>query len=534
MTFGLASFVLLITCANIANLQLARATRRGREFAIQAALGAGRARILRDALTESLVLGVLGGAAGLLLAWWGAEFLGRGIVVGSQSGVEIPLDGRVLSYALVLSIAAGLLAGAAPAWMSSRGDASAALKQDLRGGAMGRGQHRISNAMIAGELALALVLLAGSGLFVRGLRDFAERDPGWRPDGLLTASVALPGRSYAGDEQRLAFYDRLAERVRELPGVEGVALADSLPIWSYNRSTNVVPESQPQPEPGRAPLAYISIVTPGYFATLGIPVKQGAVFDASTRADGTRVVVVNEAMARRFWPGRDPIGQRIGDPDPEDRSWREVVAVVGDVGYSANLAEPDTPLQMYVPLVQQPPGYITLAMRTSSSSASVASGLRAAVAGLDPDLPVFAIASARERAREQMANFVLAGHLLTGFAVLGILLAALGIYGVTATFVAQRTTEFGIRMAIGAQMADIARLVLSRGVRLGLWGTAVGLVGAAALARLLASAVPSLGAGRPSVILGVWGLLMGVVLLACWAPALRASRVDPAVAVRYE
>ena len=534
MTFGLASFVLLITCANIANLQLARVARRAREFAIQAALGAGRARIVRGALTESLVLGVLGGMAGLLLAWWGADLLGRGIVVGNRSGVEIPLDWRVFSYALILSIAAGLLSGAAPAWMSSRGDVGNALKQDLRGGAMGRGQHRISNTMIAGELAMALVLLAGSGLFVRGLRDFTGRDPGWRPDGLLTASVALPSRSYADDEQRRAFHERLEERVRQLPGVETFALADSLPIWSYNSSTNVVPEGEPLPQPGQAPLAYFSTVTPDYFATLGIPVKQGAIFDASIRADATRVVVVNEAMARRFWPGRNPIGQRIGDPDPEDHGWREVVAVVGDVRYPANLGEPDTPLQMYVPLAQQPAGFINIALRTSVSSASFASALRTTISGLDPDLPVFAIASARERAQEEMANFAMAGHLLTAFAVLGILLAALGIYGVTATFVAQRTTEFGIRLAIGAQMADIARLVLTRGVRLGLWGTAVGLVGAAVLARLLASAVPSLGAGRPSIIVAVWGLLMGVVLLACWAPALRASRVDPAVAVRYE
>jgi len=531
MCLGLSGFVLLIACANIANLQLARVARRSREYAVRAALGAGRRQILRQSLTESLLLGAIGGVVGLVVAWWCNGLLGRSIVIGDRSGVDIPLNWTILGFASAVSIAAGALSGLFPSWMATRSDVNQALKQNARGTA-DRSQHRLRNTLIVGQVALALVLLAGSALFVGGLRQFMHRDPGWSMDGLLAGSLILPGEGYP-DEKRRSFQDRLEERLRAVSGIDSVALTSSLPIWSYGSSSNLVAEGQAPLPADQVPLLYYTRVNSGFFDTLGIPLVMGSTFPRETRADGPRITVINESAARRFWPNESPIGKRLGYGG-EQPMWREVIGVVRDVRFPATLGAADTPLQMYVPLEQEPSEWLVVAVRTSEAPQLLAGPLRQAVASIDPDLPLFDVATPAEHVRRGLSSFGLAGHVLSTFGLLGLLLAALGIYGVIANVVVQRTSEFGIRLAIGAQVRDILWLVLGRGLRLAIWGTLIGIAGAFALARLISSAIPSLQSNSALAVVLVSAFLMAVSLLACWLPARRATRIDPVVALRYE
>ena len=532
MCLGLAGFVLLIACANIANLQIVRVAHRSREYAVRSALGAGRLRILRQSLTESLLLGAIGGAVGLVIGWWCNGLLGRSIVIGDRSGVDIPLNWTILGYATAIAVVAGAVSGFLPSWMATRADLNHALKQNARGTA-DRSQHRLRNTLIVCELALALVLLAGSALFVGGLRGFMQRDPGWRTDGLLAGYVSLPEEGYPDDERRRAFQNRLLETLGAQPDVQGVALATALPIWSYGTSTNLVAEGQAPPAPDQLPLLYEARVSPGFFETLGIPLVTGSTFSGATRADGPRAAVINESAARRFWPGESPIGKRLGFSGDKPM-WREVIGVVRDVHFPAQLSPVDTALQIYVPLEQQPSDWLAVAVRTSGSPERLAGSLRQAVGALDPDLPIFDVATPAEHVRQELSSFGLAGHVLTTFGVLGMLLAALGIYGVIANVVVQRTSEFGIRLAIGAQARDILLLVLAGGLRLTLWGTLIGVAGSLALGRLMAAAVPSLRSGSVAAVVSVAVVLMAVALVACWLPARRATQVDPVVALRSD
>jgi predicted permease len=495
-------------------------------------MGAGRGRILRQSLTETLLVGAIGGAVGLLVAWWGNGLLGRSIVIGDRAGVDIPLNWTILGYATALAVAAGAISGIVPAWMATRGDVNHALKGRTPGSA-DRSQHRLRNSLIVGQMAMALVLLAGSTLFVRGLRQFMHRDPGWNMEGLLVGSLMLPDEGYSTDEQRRAFQDRLEERLLAQPGIDAVALTSSLPIRPYRSSTNLVAEGQPTPRGEQPPLLYTTRVSSGFFTTLGIPVVTGSVFSRETRADGPRVAVINESAARRFWPHESAIGKRIGYAGDKP-AWREVVGVVQDVRFPASLGPADTPLQMYLPLEQDASGKrLVVAVRSSHPVEGLAAPLRQAVAAIDPDLPVNEIATPAELVRRALTSFGLAGDVLSAFGLLGLLLAALGIYGVISNVVVQRTSEFGIRMAIGAQVHEVVWLVLARGLWLTLSGTLIGIAGAFGLARLLAAAVPSLSSS-PTAVVGVAAALMAVALLACWLPARRAARVDPVVALRCE
>jgi predicted permease len=533
MCLGLAGFVLLIACANIANLQIARAARRSREFAVRAALGAGRRRILRQSLTESLILGFGGGLVGLVLGWWGNDFLGKSIIIGER-GVDVPLNLTILAYAATLSIVAGVVAGVVPSWMQASSD----LGQTLKGsrGGEDRSQHRLRSALVVGQVGLALVLLAMSALFVRGLEQFTRRDPGWATQGLLAGYLNLPDKAYPDDVKRRAFQNRLLEELAAQPGVEKAALATSIPIWPYGSSTNLMAEGQPAPSRDQVPLFYYTRVSPDFFDTLGIPITAGGTFAAETRADGPRVAVINEAVARRFWPNENPIGKRLGYSGDEPK-WREVVGVVRDVGFPASLGTADTPLQIYVPLEQEPSSWLTAVVRGSGGpevADTLGAPFRRALAAVDADLPVADLATVPEHVRRGLSSFGLAGNVLTGFGILGLLLAALGVYGVIANVVVQRTREFGIRMAVGAQVRDVLWLVVSKGLRLTGLGVAGGLLGSFALARLMASAIPSLQSNSAAAILLMAALLTMVAIFACWLPAHRATRVDPLVALREE
>jgi predicted permease len=532
MCLGLAGFVLLIACANLANLQLARMAGRGREYAVRSALGARRWRLLRQSLTESLLLGAMGGAVGVVVAWWCNGFLGMSIVIGDRAGVDVPFNWTILGYATALSVGAGMIAGLVPAWMSARGDVIRGLKQSQRGTA-DRSQHRLRSGLVVGQVTLALVLLTGSALFVTGLRNFTKRDPGWKTEGVVAGFISVPSESYADAARRRVFQKRLEESLLAQPGVESVALADSLPIWSYASSTNLRAEDQPPPPPDQVPLLYYVHVNAGFFDALGIPVVAGSVFSREVRADGPRVAVINESTARRFWPDESPIGKRLGESG-EKPQWREVIGVVRDVRFPGQLGPPDTALQIYVPLEQEPSAWLTAAVRSAGAPEAVAPALRQGVAGVDPDLPISSVATVAEHVHRTLTSFGLAGQVLTAFALLGLLLAALGIYGVITNVVVQRTSEFGIRMAVGAQVRDVLWLVLAKGLRLTLLGTLLGVVGSLALARLLTSAVPSLQSNSVVAVAAVSAVLLAVALLASWLPAWRATRLDPLTALREE
>lgn len=522
LTMSLAGFVLLIACANLSNLQLARMTMRAREFAIRSALGARRGRLLRQLLTESLLLAVLGGLLGLLLAKWGNELLSRQIFNDDEIGMALRLNLKVLGFAFAASTLAGLVFGLVPAWLASRTDVNSVLKQGSRGTTGDRSQHRLRHALVVAEVALALVLLAGAGLVVRGLQRFTVRDPGWQADGLMLGYLSLPDSKYGSSDSRRAFAERLQEKLSALPGSERVALAFSLPVEDFSVTESFAIAGQPDPPRGHEPLRFINRVTPGYFDTLGMKLVTGRDFTAADTSNRPPITIINETMARTFWPGESPIGKRIGN--------EEIVGVVSDVRFPANLDEPDTRFQTYRPFAQEPQHGLAIALRGNITAET----LRQVVAEMDSDQSINELGSARAAIARRLDNYAVLGWLLSSFAVLGLLLAALGLYGVIAGFVSQRINEIGVRMALGAQPRDVLWLVVGKGLRLTLFGVGLGFIGAFVLARLLVAIAPGLESNDPLAIVFAAGLLTAVAALACWIPARRAARVDPMIALRHE
>ncbi|MBO0858930.1 MAG: ABC transporter permease, partial [Chloracidobacterium sp.] len=486
---GLAGFVLLIGCANLANLQLVRTAARAREFAVRAALGSGRLRLLRQSLVESLIIGLMGGALSLLLALWGVNFISHRLFT-NLPGAKVSIDFGVFGFALLCSALTGLIFGTVPAWLASRADVNQALRENARGSSASRSQQRLRSALIVGEVTFALVLLSGAGLFLRGVQRFANLDPGWRVDGLVTAEIGLPSMKYKNPEQRMAFYQQLEARLATLPGVDQVAISGSQPVWGLYSSGSMAVEGRPDPQPGQYPEIHREPVSAGYFGTLGIRLLSGRAFNSTDIAGGAKVVIINETTARRFWPNESPIGKRIGGSDPKDRGWREIVGVVNDVGSPGSLGEPYTRLQSFYPLSQNTWENVNIFLRASAAPETLTSAIRGVVAELDPTVPAHQILSARALVERGMGSVSLLGHLLGAFAALGLALAAVGIYGVISYSVVQRTGEIGIRMALGAETPDVLRLVLGKGARLILIGALLGFGGAYAVARFLAFAIP--------------------------------------------
>jgi predicted permease len=532
-TFGLAAFVLLIACGNLANLQLVRSAARAREFAIRAALGARRVRLLRQSLTESLTVSLIGGGLSLLLAVWSVDFISKGLF-SRLPGAKVTLDFSVFGFALACSVLTGLIFGTVPAWLSSRVDVNQALRENSRGSTTGRGHNQLRNVLIVGEVAFALVLLAGAGLFLRGLQRFAHLDPGWRVDNLVTAQVRVQGAIYSDDAKRRVFLKQLEERVAALPGVAQVALSRSQAVWGFNSSGPFIVEGQPEPDPAQLPEVFREPVSERYFEALGIRLLEGRTFASTDVSDHPSVMIINETMARRFWPNETAIGKRIGSTGGNPQ-WEEVVGVVNDVSFPASLGEPYTRLQSYRPMAQMPwSGGWTISFRGSIPPEALANDLRGAIAGLDRDMPVYEVRTVRSFVDEGLGSVTLLGTLLGAFAALGLTLAAIGIYGVTSYSVQQRTGEIGIRMALGAQRRDVLSLVLGHGSRLLLLGVALGLGGAYAAARLLRAVVPTLPTSDPMIVAVITLVLVVAALLACYIPARRATRVDPMAALRFE
>ena len=537
---ALAAFVLLIACANLANLQFARTAARARENAIRAALGASRTHIMRLALSESLLLSFVGGLLGLLVAMWINDALGRQFIINGQSGLPFPMDWRSLGFTLIVSGATGLAFGLLPAWLASRINLNDALQQGTRGSTGARTQHRIRHGLIVIEVALALMLLASSALFFGGLNRFAQRDPGWRIDGLLKGYVTInPPVSATTPELRLAyrrnFVEQVTQRLASIPGVDQVAFGRGIPTWGYGGNSTFAIEGRPTPLPGLEPSATMPSVSPEFFDILNLRLIRGRTFAATDRADTPTVVVINETMARTFWPGENPVGRRIGGgTDPTNAQWWEIIGVVADARAAASVGEPGVPFQVYRAWTQFPQGGGTIILQTRLTPEALAPELRRAVAGIDPDLPLRDISTIRHDIEEGLANLQLAGWTLAAIALLGLLLAAIGIYGVIANYVVQRTKEIGIRMALGAQARDVHAIVLGLGLRLALIGAALGLAGSFGISRLLTSIMPALPAADIATNLATTALLIGIALLACWLPARRATKVDPMVALRAE
>jgi putative ABC transport system permease protein len=532
-TFGLAGFVLLIACANLANLQLVRTTARSRELAVRAALGANRWRLLRHSLTESIIIALIGGIISLGIALVAVRFISVRMFP-NLPGANVQLDYKVFGFALLCSLLTGVLFGTVPAWLASRADVNLALRENSRGTTAGRSQHRLRHMLIVGEVAFAMVLLAAAGLFVRGFYRFLNTDPGWQVDGLATANISLRGDRYKTDQQRVAFATELENRLSGVPGVEHVAIGASLPVFGFGSSSSFLVEGRPEPPPDKYPEMFFEPISNRYFETLGARLQQGRIFNSADTADHPRVAIINETTARTFWPNESPIGKRISNTTPNNRTFYEIVGIVNDLAFPGRLGEPYTRFEAFVPVTQAAPNYLNILLRTSSSADALANSLRSSVAGLDPDLPVFRIRTARAAVDQGLGNITLLGSLLAAFATIGVILAAIGIYGVVSYTVVQRTGELGIRMALGAQAGEVLWFVLRKGAVLVGIGAMLGVFGAYGVSKLLVSLIPSLPTRDPLMLLFAAVALLAVALVACYIPARRATRVDPLVALKSE
>jgi putative ABC transport system permease protein len=526
---GAVALVLLIACANVANLLLARAVARRKELAIRAALGAGRLRLVRQLLTECLLLSAAGGAAGLLLAAWLTSLLGALNSTDTFGALgrlaTITIDQRVLGFTLLISLVTGLLFGLLPALQLSRPDLNASLKEGGRGsGVHSRG---LRSALMVSEVALAVVLLIGAGLLIRSFVKLLQVDPGYRAENLLTARLALPPR-YRDNVQRAQFYERVCERLAALPGVASVGATTHLPLTSYNMGAAVRVEGR-TPQPGeREPVAPVARVNPDYFRTLGIALRAGRFFNDGDIEGAPGVAVLSETLARRLFPNADPLGKRLTVADIN----ATVIGVVNDIRYTGLDGEVEQ--AVYLSYRQLPRAGMALVLRSTVEPSSLTRALRNAVHEIDPALPVYDVLTMNER----LANSVAARRfnllLLGGFAALALVLAGVGVYGVTAYVVTGRTHEVGIRMALGAQSADVVRLFIRQGMTLVALGVALGLLGAFALTRVMVGLLFGVGVNDPLTFAGVALLLSLIALAACYLPARRAAHVDPLVALRHE
>ena len=528
--FGLTFLVLLIACVNLANLQLARTAARAREFAIRGAIGGGKGRLLRQSLTDSIVVSVVGGAIAIPLSFWCTRLIASR-QFADLPGVRVVLEPATLAFAFACAVLTGLIFGAVPAWLASRADVNDVLKQNPQSMTAGPGPQRFRQGLIVAEIAFALIILAGAVSLVRGLQRITAVDPGWRVDGVLAARLNLVGPNYTDPVARRVFFQTLRDRVAEIPGIANAAVAStSVPTGTFSTSTAFAVEGRSDPV-----LGYNERVTPEYFATLQIPLRRGRLFTSDDRFGKTPVMVINEAMARALWPGQDPIGQRIGFRGPNP-NWREVVGVVGDITFPSFGASSsvDTEFQTYQPLAQTGTQFVNILLRTDREADAVASELRRVVAAIDRDLPVYGLVTARAAEQRQTANLRLLANVLGGFAGLGLLLAAIGIFGVVSYSTAQRAGELGMRMALGARQSVVLWLVLKQGVSLTMVGAVVGLAGGLALGRVLSSLMPNLPAPELALVLGAFAFMVAVALAAFSIPAWRASRTNPMLVLRHE
>jgi putative ABC transport system permease protein len=537
---GAVGFVLLIACANIANLLLSRAASRRREIAVRTALGASRGRIVRQLLVESLLLSAIGAGCGLLLASWSFAFLQRLVPDGLALSSKLNLDPKVLGFTLLVSLLTAVMFGLAPAFQASNIDLNDALKQGGGRTGLSAGGNRLRSVMVVAQVALAMVLLVGAGLLIQAFQKLRNQYSGLQPENVLTLRTVLARNKYAEPGQRENFYHQVLERVSSLPGVVSAGYSTSIPLEWKGGTSGFYPEGRTVARAMAEGLSYDANhrqVSADYLSTMGIPLRRGRYLNDGDNERAMPVAVINETMARQYWPGEEAIGKRfkLGDPD-EDIPWKTIVGVAGDVRQMG----PEEPIkaEMYLPSqqIKDQPWFAPrdLVLRTSVDPLTVISAVRSEIRAVDPDQPISNIRTMDEVLGEETASRRLGMTLLTIFAGLALLLCSLGIYGVLAYFVVQHTPEIGVRLALGAQRRDILGLVLKKGMGLALVGVAIGLAAAFTLTRLMTSLLFGVSAADPLTYSSIALLLMLVALCACYLPARRATKVDPMVALTYE
>ncbi|MFP5262087.1 MAG: ABC transporter permease [Blastocatellia bacterium] len=528
---GAVAFVLLIACANVANLLLARSASRQKEIAIRMAMGAGRWRIARQLLTESVILALAGGACGLMLAAWGMDTLLALAPADLPRVKDVALDGNALLFTLAVTVLTGVIFGLAPALQASKPDLNETLKESGgRGSTGGVRRQRMRNALVVAEVALALVLLAGGGLMIRSFLRLRQVDPGFNPNNALMVRLVLPQKQYADDEQKAAFLNRLLQSVRALPRVQSAGATVSMPFLD-NFMLGFTIQGRPAVRDSDLPTTKYYAVSPDYFKAMGIPLLRGRAFTDRDAAGAARVAVINETMARRFFPDEDPIGKRISVTNGPE-AFREIVGVVGDVKHDG--LDQETPPQTYMSFAQEPNNGMTLVLRSDADPATLGAAIRAAVSGIDKDQPISAIRPLAEVLADSVAQQRFSMLLLGVFAAVALVMAAVGLYGVMSYSVTQRTHEIGVRMALGASPRDVLGLVVGQGVMLTSAGVCIGLAAAVALTRLMESLLFGVTATDPLTFGAISLMLMAVAFVASYIPARRATRVDPMVALRYE
>ena len=533
MLMGAVLFVLLIACANVGNLLLARSAARQKEIAIRTALGASRSRVMRQLLTESVVIALLGGLSGLLLAYWGTSLVESLASRFIPSFTAVEIDARVLGFTILISVLTGVIFGLAPALNASKPNLNESLKEGGRTGSASSTQSRFRNALVISEVGLALVLLVCAGLLIRSLMRLADVSPGFNPHNVLTCNASLARPKYPDAAAWLAFYDRLIERTESLPGSKSAGLVSILPLSKNFDGRGLAVEDRPKPR-GEEISVDLYVATPGYLRAMEIPTLAGRTINDDDDKDHQLVALINETMARDLWPAEDPIGKRIKFPGSErnPQPWRTVVGVVNDVKqYGLDKRQP---MQIYLPEKQYPVSFMTLVVRTTNEPASMIPAMRSVVRDLDKDKAFFDVNIVDDLLTDSNSIRNFAMVLLGGFAAVALLLAIIGIYGVVSYGVTQRTHEIGIRRALGAKDIQIHTLVLRQGSLLALAGIVVGLLGSLVLTRFMKSLLFQVGATDATTLAVVAAALLVIALASCFVPARRAAAVDPLIALRHE
>ncbi|MCU1238597.1 MAG: hypothetical protein JWP63_6564 [Candidatus Solibacter sp.] len=536
MLLGSVIFVLLIACANVANLQFARATGRLREVALRTALGASRWRVIGQLVTESMLLSLAGAALGMLVAWWGIGLMKGGMPPEIQRFIlgwkDIGLDSRTLLFALTASVASGILAGLAPAWQCSRPNLTSALKDGGRGASSGGSHHRLRNFLVGAEVALAVVLLVGAGLMVRGFRTLVDYGRRLEPSTLLTLRLALTDNKYHEPFQRAAFYRDVLDRIRAIPGVRSVTAVSALPYSDHSSGRGFTIEGRPV-DPGQLPTGMYQATTPAYFDTVRLPLRAGRFLTDSDGADAPKVVLVSERMAQRWWKNESPVGKhiRLGAADSKS-PWLTIVGVVGDIVHNPYDREPRRTL--YVPMAQAPQLYMDIGVRTAGDPLPIAPAVTAAVRAVDSEVPVDEMRTMERQIFNRAIGLNYMAVLMGIFGLLALCLSAIGVYGVMAYMVAEQTHDIGIRMALGAERQNVLAMIFRRGMTTIAVGLLVGLPVAWAFARLMSSLIFGVTANDPATFIAITVALLAAAALAIYIPARRATRIDPIIALRYE
>jgi putative ABC transport system permease protein len=534
MMIVLSGLVLLIACSNLANLLLARTMARAREFAVRAALGASRLQLLRPLIAESLLLSLAGGACAVFFAYWFRDYMAFRSTGNNGESVVVALGWVVFAWAFAASIVTAVAFGLAPALFAMRLDLNGTLKSGGRGAVGGRGHQRFRQLLVIGQFAVAMILLAAAGVQIRGLNELNTRRAGWTSDNLITGTIVLPAGSYPDAEKMNAFHRLALERLAALPGVTTASISAYTPFFNWADSRKFIVEGRDLPERGLEPVAVVNSVSPGYFDTYGTRLLAGRVFNEHDDDKAAKVFIVGERTARELFGSANPIGQRLAQVTGSNPRWGEVIGVVADVEPVTN-DKIRLSSQVYQPLAQEPRRLNEIAVRTTGVAPSgVVDRIRAAMETLDPDLPVRQLQPVDLTIRRANYQVAVGRDIFAGMGVLGLALAALGIYGVIARTMAQRSGEFAIRLALGACVRDITRLVLAAGVKLALVGSLVGLAGGIAVCRLLVAGNSNMRVNSTEVLAGTTLILITVALVASWLPARRAGKVDAMKALRAE